>query len=401
MRRLDADRRAWHLAAGGAGARRGGRRRSSSAPRGARRRAAGSPRRPRSCGARSRCHPTRAPGRRARWRPRSASRDAGALDAALEPARRGRGRGARRARARPRRACCADRSRSTRAAAATRRRCCCRRGQTARAGRRRAWRARRYLEALGAPRCSPGDRDGAGGMLRHRRGRAARAAAARPARGRATCCSTAFALLVTEGHRPRLRRCGGRASCVLAPRPRPTIDEALAVVRRRRQRGHGAQELWDADAWRARLPLATSSSRVTPARSCSCQFALNMLAWVHVVAAATSAQAPRWSLEEERMIAEATGNPPSPVRRACSLAAWRGDEAEAAELIEATVERGDGPRPGRVGRLRGLGGRGPPQRPRTLRRGPGRGPSGRSSRDHLGFGAVRRARAGRGGRPDR
>jgi hypothetical protein len=42
-------------------------------------------------------------------------------------------------------------------------------------------------------------------------------------------------------------------------------------------------------------------------------------------------------IEEDRLIAEATGNPP--LRSApMALAAWRGQEAAASELIEATLD---------------------------------------------------------------
>jgi len=63
------------------------------------------------------------------------------------------------------------------------------------------------------------------------------------------------------------------------------------------------------------------------------QFALIFLARTHLLAGelATAARL----IEEDRLIAEATGNPP--VASAMTLAAWRGQEAPATELIEATV----------------------------------------------------------------
>jgi ATP/maltotriose-dependent transcriptional regulator MalT len=51
-------------------------------------------------------------------------------------------------------------------------------------------------------------------------------------------------------------------------------------------------------------------------------------------------------LEEDRVIAEATGNPPVAYNE-MTLAAWRGKEAQASELIEATLQEA---------RARGLGG---------------------------------------------
>ena len=65
------------------------------------------------------------------------------------------------------------------------------------------------------------------------------------------------------------------------------------------------------------------------------QLALNLLAWTHLVNGelATAAQL----YEEDRLIAEATGNPPVAYNE-MMLAAWRGQEAPASELIEATLQ---------------------------------------------------------------
>jgi ATP/maltotriose-dependent transcriptional regulator MalT len=73
------------------------------------------------------------------------------------------------------------------------------------------------------------------------------------------------------------------------------------------------------------------------------QFALNMLAWVHVLAGESTKSA--LALEEERMIAEATGNRPISYTEMV-VAAWRGQERKAAELIEATMR--EAPAGGRV-----------------------------------------------------
>jgi DNA-binding CsgD family transcriptional regulator len=64
------------------------------------------------------------------------------------------------------------------------------------------------------------------------------------------------------------------------------------------------------------------------------QLALNLLASTHLIAGELTTAARL--LEEDRLIAEATGNPPV-AYTATMLAAWRGREAEAAELIEATM----------------------------------------------------------------
>jgi tetratricopeptide (TPR) repeat protein len=73
------------------------------------------------------------------------------------------------------------------------------------------------------------------------------------------------------------------------------------------------------------------------------QFALNFLALFHILAG--ELRAARQLLDEDRLIAEATGNPPVGYA-AMMLAAWQGREHEASELIQATAqmaaERGTG-----------------------------------------------------------
>ena len=94
-----------------------------------------------------------------------------------------------------------------------------------------------------------------------------------------------------------------------------------------------ALELWDAESWQA---LASRQARFARGAGAlvHLQFALNYLARTHILAGelATAAQL----IEEDRLIAEATGNPPV-AHNAMILAAWRGQEREASELIEATV----------------------------------------------------------------
>jgi DNA-binding CsgD family transcriptional regulator len=64
------------------------------------------------------------------------------------------------------------------------------------------------------------------------------------------------------------------------------------------------------------------------------QFALNYLARSHLLAGELATA--ELMIEEDHLIAEATGNPPV-ADTAVMLAAWQGREAEACELIEATV----------------------------------------------------------------
>ena len=93
-----------------------------------------------------------------------------------------------------------------------------------------------------------------------------------------------------------------------------------------------ALELWDAESWHA---LASRQARFARGAGAlvHLQFALNYLARTHILAGelATAAQL----IEEDRLIAEATGNPPV-AHNTMMLAAWRGQEREASGLIEAT-----------------------------------------------------------------
>ena len=74
------------------------------------------------------------------------------------------------------------------------------------------------------------------------------------------------------------------------------------------------------------------------------QFALNLLAGSHLLAGELASAA--LMIEEDRLIAEVTGNRPVAYGE-MMLATWRGREAQAGELIEATV---------REATARGLGG---------------------------------------------
>jgi DNA-binding CsgD family transcriptional regulator len=93
-----------------------------------------------------------------------------------------------------------------------------------------------------------------------------------------------------------------------------------------------ANELWDAEAFRALAARQAQFARDTGALL-HLQLALSFLSRSHQLAGELTTAA--LMIEEERLIAKATGNPP--LRSApMTLAAWRGQEAEASELIEAT-----------------------------------------------------------------
>ncbi|MEA2242960.1 MAG: hypothetical protein QOD24_2516, partial [Solirubrobacteraceae bacterium] len=97
-----------------------------------------------------------------------------------------------------------------------------------------------------------------------------------------------------------------------------------------------ALELWDAEAWHALAARQVQFTRDTGALV-QLQLALSLLGWTHLVAGGLTTAAQLF--EEDRLIAEATGNPPIAYNDMI-LAAWRGDEAQASELIEATSQEG-------------------------------------------------------------
>jgi DNA-binding CsgD family transcriptional regulator len=94
-----------------------------------------------------------------------------------------------------------------------------------------------------------------------------------------------------------------------------------------------AQELWDAEAWHA---LAAGPARVAREAGAlvQLQFVLNFLVMPLLLAGELSAAAQL--LDEDRLIADATRNP-AVAYTAMMLAAWRGQEEPAAELIQAAT----------------------------------------------------------------
>ena len=95
-----------------------------------------------------------------------------------------------------------------------------------------------------------------------------------------------------------------------------------------------ALEVWNDASWHALARRQPEVARDTGALV-HLQFALDSLARAHILAGELTAAARL--IEEDRLIAEATGNPPA-AYTAMTLAAWRGQEARACELIEATVQ---------------------------------------------------------------
>jgi DNA-binding CsgD family transcriptional regulator len=144
----------------------------------------------------------------------------------------------------------------------------------------------------------------------------------------------AFALRLTQGHAAAAPALAQGLELVLA------LDFGTDETGRWLWRSGGrisqiiALELWDAESWHA---LATRQAQFARG-ACALvhlQFALNYLARAHLLAGDLATAA--LMIEEDRLIAEATGNPPV-AHNAMMLAAWRGWEREASELIEASAQ---------------------------------------------------------------
>ena len=202
----------------------------------------------------------------------------------------------------------------------------------------------------------------------------------------------AFAIRLTEGYAAAAPTLARALELLLA------MDVSNEDVGRRlslsssRNGNIVALEMWDDEALH-RL----AARQVQVARDAGAlvhlQFALSFLARSHMLAGDLTAAT--LTIDETRSIAEATGNP-APVNAPMILAAWRGDEARASELIQATSEEAAARRwtSNNYARCRAL------QRPRPSRRrarcGLGSVPA-RSDRIRL----VAGGRAGRGGIADR
>jgi DNA-binding CsgD family transcriptional regulator len=94
-----------------------------------------------------------------------------------------------------------------------------------------------------------------------------------------------------------------------------------------------AAELWDFESWHALAVSWAQAARDTGAFM-QLQFALNFLARADLLAGEFAEAAEL--LDEDQLIADATGNPPI-AQTTMMLAAWRGQQSEAAALIEATA----------------------------------------------------------------
>jgi DNA-binding CsgD family transcriptional regulator len=144
----------------------------------------------------------------------------------------------------------------------------------------------------------------------------------------------AFAIRVTEGYTAAVPALRHALDTVLALEVDDDLGRWLWLTGAR-VGAVAALELWDADAWHA---LATRQVRVAREMGAlvRLQFALQFLATSHLLAGDLAAAAV--AIEEDRAIATATGTPPVAYAD-MNLAAWRGDEPLAHELIERQQRR--------------------------------------------------------------
>jgi DNA-binding CsgD family transcriptional regulator len=143
----------------------------------------------------------------------------------------------------------------------------------------------------------------------------------------------AYALRLTQGHAAAAPALTRALELFLAPDE--DADEAERWLRLTAGRAGGmvALELWDDESWHALAARHVRFARDLGALV-HLQLALNLLAWTHLAAGELTTAAQLY--EEDRLIAGATANP-SVVYSELMLAAWRGDEAQASELIEGTL----------------------------------------------------------------
>jgi len=188
-----------------------------------------------------------------------------------------------------------------------------------------------HLEALAAAIWAD-DLDNPGGI--YEAAEAARAAPPGPDPPRPVdVLLDAFATRLTEGYTaaaPTLTR-----ALELALARGQGTDEASRslTLAESRPTGAAAYELWDTEAWNI---LALRQVQVAREAGALVQLRLGliMLAGTHILAGDLAAAASM--IEEDHLIAEATGNARNPFVDML-LAAWRGHEARASELIEATL----------------------------------------------------------------
>jgi DNA-binding CsgD family transcriptional regulator len=144
----------------------------------------------------------------------------------------------------------------------------------------------------------------------------------------------AFAIRLTEGYAAAAPTLARALELLLATDVSGEDVGRWLSVSSGRNSNMVALEMWDDEALHLLAARRVQVARDTGALA-HLQFALSFLARSHMLAGELTAAA--LLLDEARSIAEATGNSVV-VNAPMILAAWRGDEAQASELIDATSE---------------------------------------------------------------
>jgi DNA-binding CsgD family transcriptional regulator len=202
-----------------------------------------------------------------------------------------------------------------------------------------------HLESLGAA-LWVGELEGPGGVLEAANAARTAPPGTNPARV-VDVVLDALALRLTEGHAAAAPTLARALELFLAPDAEADDGQRWLRLSAGRAGAMVALELWDDESWRALAVRQAQFARDTGALV-HLQLALNLLAWTHLAAGELTSAAQLY--DEDRLISEATGNP-SVVHSELMLAAWRGDEAQGSELIEATLRDASA---GGLGRVTGL-----------------------------------------------
>ena len=250
-----------------------------------------------------------------------------------------------------------------------------------------------YLDALGAALWA-GDLNSPGGVREAAEAARTAPAAADPPRA-VDVLLDALAMRLTEGYAP--------AAATLTRALEPFLalnvadeDAGLRWLPGSRASVMIALDLWDAESWHALAARQVRFARDTGALV-QLQLAVNFLAWAHLSAGELATAAAL--IEDDRLIAEATGNPPVGYA-AVLFEAWRGQEAPASRADRGRLAGSNRRRTGQGGRRSSLRNRGALQRSRSPRRRAGGGLASIRARPRR-LRALRRARADRSGIPDR
>jgi DNA-binding CsgD family transcriptional regulator len=189
-----------------------------------------------------------------------------------------------------------------------------------------------YLEALAGAMSSDVEVVGGAPAV----ARAARAAPTAPASPRTVdVLLDAFAIRLTDGYAAAAPTLARALELLLADLSNE--DVGRLSVSSSRDSNIVALEMWDDEALHRLAARQVQVAREAGALV-HLQFALSFLARSHMLAGELTTAT--LMIDEARSIAEATGNP-ALVNAPMILAAWRGREAQASELIEATSEEAE------------------------------------------------------------